>query len=130
MVGTKGSSKQVLIGVALAVVGSGALIAALLRNRTALTMTPGVEGSLIAAIVGVALALSEGVAYTTVAMTAVPIFCMQYLACQSVGESSLALLGLQGIIVGLVGLIAPARELSAERARSRGGSLSVAGHRS
>ena len=138
MARNQASSRQIVIGVALAVAGSGALFAALLHNKMALTMTPGVEGSLIAAVVGVALALSEGVAYTTVVMTAIPIFIMQYLACRSVGEPSLALLGLQGVIVGLVGLIAPARSAARSRSapRSQGGLLSramradaVAGHR-
>lgn len=118
MEGRRINVRQIVVGVALAVVGGGALFAALLRDKNALTMTPGVEGSLTAAVVGVALALSEGVAYTTVVMTAVPIFLMQYFACRNAGEPSLALLGLEGVIVGLVGLIAPARSAARQRLSS------------
>ena len=125
MSSNQSSAKQAVISAVLAAAGAVALAGALLRDRSALAMGTGVEGSLTACVVGIALALSEGVAFATAASMALPIFLMQWLACRNAGEPALGMLGLEGILIGLLGLIAPvrvvARALSAAPPRSAGG---------
>jgi hypothetical protein len=101
------NSRQALVGSSLAAVGAAVLLVACLRDQSALSMSPGLEGCLTVGVVGVALALSEGIAYATAVAITLPVLLLQFVACRAAGEPVLAMLGLEGLVIGLFGLIAP-----------------------
>jgi hypothetical protein len=101
------SSRRALIGSSLAAVGAAVLLVAHLRDQSALSMSPGLEGCLTVGVVGAALALSEGIAYATVVAITLPVLLLQFVACRAAGEPALAMLGLEGLVIGLFGLITP-----------------------
>lgn len=94
------------LGLLVTAAGTVTLLVALVKDRGALAMSPGVEGCLTAGIVAIALALSEGLSYSTCLMAVLPVAFAQYLGCRAAGESALAVLGLEGLIIGLFGLVA------------------------
>lgn len=112
-----GLRQQTMIGVAFACAGTLSILYAILREKSAFTMSPGVEGSLTAFVVGIALALSEGVAFGSAVVVALPLFVLQYVGCRYVGEPALGILGLEAVLIGLYGLLAPARRGSAALVR-------------
>lgn len=105
--------KQVTMGYLLIVVGAVALIIAPMRDKSAFVMSPGLEGCLTAGVVGLALAILGGVGYRTTVALALPIFLAQYLGCRGSGEPVLATLGLEALLLGLLGIVMAPREAPA-----------------
>jgi hypothetical protein len=110
------ASTQALVGSVFSVVGAAAVAIAPAVDKSAFVMSPGLEGCLTAGVVGFALAILGGVGYLTTAAIALPIFLAQYLGCRGAGEPVLATLGLEALMLGLVGLGMTSRKAVAREA--------------
>jgi hypothetical protein len=108
--------KQATVGSLFTVAGAFALVIATLRDKGAFVMSPGLEGCLTAGVVGLALAILGGVGYRTTVALALPIFLAQYLGCRGSGEPVLATLGLEALMLGLLGIVMAPREARAVKA--------------
>jgi hypothetical protein len=99
------STANLWLSLALLVSGSALAIGAVMRNPNALAMLPGVDGCLTAGVVGVLLALLEGIPYrATVLFLAAPIAAVQLAATKAIGVNFFPMLGLEMAAVGLFGL--------------------------
>jgi hypothetical protein len=95
--------------------GGACVIVALLQRWNMQGMNPGVEGSLTAIVVGLALALFEGLSFETVLKHSVPIFAIECVALKVVDAQVFAVLGIELLLFGFLGLIlrrAPAAPVS------------------
>ena len=113
-------SKQALVGAFFTVAGVAAIVTAPILDKSAFIMSPGLEGSLTAGVVGLGLAVVGGVSYLTTAAIALPIFIAQYLGCRGSGEPALAMLGLEALMLGLAGLGMSPRRAFSRRASAEG----------
>jgi hypothetical protein len=105
--------KQATAGYLFTVAGALSLVIAPLRDKSAFVMSPGLEGCLTAGVVGLALAILGGVGYRATAALALPIFLAQYLGCRGSGEPALATLGIEALMLGLLGIVMAPREAKA-----------------
>ncbi|NUQ74003.1 MAG: hypothetical protein HUU21_10645 [Polyangiaceae bacterium] len=110
--------KQATMGYLFIVAGAIALIIAPLRDKSAFVMSPGLEGCLTAGVVGLALAILGGIGYRGTVALALPIFVAQFLGCRGSGEPVLATLGLEALMLGLLGIVMTPREVPAQEAPS------------
>ncbi|HZF50018.1 MAG TPA: hypothetical protein VE093_15270 [Polyangiaceae bacterium] len=112
-------SMQGIVGVLFTVGGAAALLVAPLRDKSAFVMSPGLEGCLTAGVVGLALALAGGAGYLATALLALPILLVQLLACQGSGEPALATLGIEALMLGILGFVMTPRPAPVGEAPAR-----------
>jgi len=94
-----------IIALALTSIGAIGLILTLRVQPHALDLNPGVEGCLTTGIVGMLLALLEGVPYTRVILLSLPVALLQWITCRIVGAPALAVLALEAIVAGFFGVV-------------------------
>jgi hypothetical protein len=105
------------LGLLLAMVGGGALVVAVVSNRNAMQMLPGMDGSLVAGVLAALLPLLHGLRYRAAVALMLPVIAMQIVACRAGGLAFLPILGPELMVVGIIGMLPlPWRESAAPAA--------------
>jgi hypothetical protein len=93
------------LGLVLALSGGAVLTAALVRDRNAMQMLPGMDGCLTAGVLALLLPLVHGLRYRTALALALPVVVLQLAACRTAGAAFLPILGPELLAYGLLGVI-------------------------
>ena len=93
------------LGATLLVAGGAALAFGVARTPTALAMVPAMDGCLVAGGVALLLALSAGVRYPRALALLLPLVLIQLVGCRVHHASPVAVLGLEAIVVGGIGVL-------------------------
>jgi hypothetical protein len=97
------------LGGALAVVGALLVLTALRRDPGALLFQAGMDGAVVAIVVGTILAMVHGLRYRTALALMAPILAAQTLVLRAVGYPVVPGAGLELALVGALGLVFGAR---------------------
>ncbi len=108
-----------LIVVGLLAAGAVMLALAVRRDPHALQMLPGLDGCLTAGIVGLLLALLEGLPFRRSLAILAPVVALQVIACRAASTSPLPVLGIELLAYGALGALITGRSRQQAQAASR-----------
>jgi hypothetical protein len=93
------------LAVLTTVLGLAAVAHSVVTQREPFAMLPGMDGALTAGLLGFAFAMLHGLRYGDVLRALVPVLGIQIGGCLVHGESVVAIVGLEFLVVGLVGMV-------------------------
>ena len=96
------------LGALLLFVGGASLVLGVGRTPNALAMTPAMDGCLVTGGVSLLLALAAGVSYARALALLSPLVLIQLLGCRVHHANPLAVLGLEALVAGGMGVLASA----------------------
>jgi hypothetical protein len=123
------TTNDLYLALGVTLVGGLLLFLAMRAHFSPQDVNPGIEGTLVAGVLGTILVLLQPLAYRRALFFTAPVVALQYWACAYAGGPAAGIVGLHLLIIGFIGLglalrepsPAPARKPAAARATAQPG---------